>query len=86
MTRTFMAITLLLALGAVASAPAQTATCDLKRVVKGYWCDKCQILPERKEIRSKKHVKCGNTAQSTEVCVKYAYNACHKGPQPNPYK
>ena len=86
MTRTFAAITLLLALGVVASTPPQSATCDLKRVLKGSWCEKCQILPERKEIRSKKHVKCGTTVLTTEVCVKYAYNACHKGPQPFPYK
>ena len=86
MTRTLAAITLLLALGGVASTPPQQATCDLKKVIRGSWCDKCHAILPRKEIRSKKHTKCGSVVLETEVCIKFSYNACHKGPQPLPYK
>lgn len=59
--------------------------CGLKVTEKGVWCEKCDKLLEKADVKDGKHKECEEKPKEVLVCVKKCYEGCHKGPQEKPY-
>lgn len=54
--------------------------CDMKKVVKAYWCEKCDARLKKEDIDTKKrwHTKCETKYLKVMFCIKPVYKAaCH---------
>jgi hypothetical protein len=60
--------------------PLKDTGCDLKTLEKGFWCEKCDKLLEKSDLKEGKHGAegCSEKHKDVEVCVKDLYAAkCH---------
>lgn len=74
-------VALILGALAVSAAPARQqppAGCDMRRVERGYWCEKCDKTFEKDKLIVGKCPVCATKAKVIEMCVKKTYQCCAK--------
>jgi len=76
---------MLMAMAFALAASGIHGDCGLKSTEKGVWCEKCDKLLEKSDVKEGKHKDCGEKPKEVLVCVKKCYEGCHKGPQEKPY-
>ena len=86
--KTLWVLAFVAAAGVVVGAATRDDSCDLKKIEKGYACNKCEKELQRADIKRGKCAACGERAVSAAFCVKKGFSChksgCSKGPFTKP--